>query len=474
MVLFIKKNIGIREDIHVICKMMKNMEKNKNIYKIDGSLNNRVTSKQPFNKYTYKQVEYEVSISMGVVIVYIDDDSINDNILSLLKDQFNDIDEDETGEVDFQPCVIDNYKSTNYTLLSQLKNNQRGTNIMYRFKSYHRTLTTSEMNIKRHREVQTKYVWHIYLVHKSKIQNDCRGYLEIAEYAINAPNQHYLKKSLSVIIYDGLNLFNVKSGTKQINYPSIKQYTLNTDNRFLNITIRIGTSYGLDYEILKCYYPEISEYPHKYGMKCDVINLCDYGIRRVNKDKMWYNQIEEEFDYENQEESERQIEDTGKPSFPNDICFITRAPLYNNIYLLKVGKKGHDNVYENMSYITINSFIYHRLYKNRSGVYTYTFNEYFTNMSGYSIIETYIVQYPRQEIDVIKNIPSDKINPFKKDIMLCISKNGGYSCDLNYNSYFYTVNIKKNIIYMGISNIHDTDILKHHNTNTIIFQCIMI
>ena len=85
---------------------------------------------------------------MGVVIIYIDDASISNNILSLLKEQFIDIgddgtDEDGTDEVGFQPCVIDNYKSTNYTLISRLENNPRGTNIMCRFKSYYRTLTTS-------------------------------------------------------------------------------------------------------------------------------------------------------------------------------------------------------------------------------------------------------------------------------------------------------------------------------------------
>ena len=56
--------------IQQICKTMINMEHNKHIYNSDGVENPPKLADKPFNIYTHKQVDYNISISVGVVIIY--------------------------------------------------------------------------------------------------------------------------------------------------------------------------------------------------------------------------------------------------------------------------------------------------------------------------------------------------------------------------------------------------------------------
>ena len=70
-------------------------------------------------------------------------------------------------------------------------------------------------------------------------------------------------------------------------------------------------------------------------------------------------------------------------------------------------------------------------------------------------------------------IPEKNISPLKREIMKSISVNGIYkNNDVNYT---YTADLQKNKIYIGIiNNIHDYDIMKFNNTNTILFQTILM
>ena len=66
-----------------------------------------------------------------------------------------------------------------------------------------------------------------------------------------------------------------------------------------------------------------------------------------------------------------------------------------------------------------------------------------------------------------------KIDPNKKEILKCISKNGSYMSipsDYSSDSKLYTIDIEKNIIYVGLREISAIHLTKYKNTNTIIFN----
>ena len=70
MVLIIKQRNSLTDEIDQICKMMINIENNQNVFNLQGLENNLATAKNPFNNYTYNQVDFNISVSMGAVIIY--------------------------------------------------------------------------------------------------------------------------------------------------------------------------------------------------------------------------------------------------------------------------------------------------------------------------------------------------------------------------------------------------------------------
>ena len=187
----------------------------------------------------------------------------------------------------------------------------------------------------------------------------------------------------------------------------------------------------------------------------------DCKVRRVIPTKKWYVHVKEPFDYDKQEEDEKNIEETGKPVFPNDICFVSGTPLYDKVCCLKIGKKTESG-YDNISNIFVHRFlIANRFSKGEC------FRDYFNKKTGYTVITISLVNYPRSSYDVVSKVPNTKINPKKKEIMECVCKYGSFTA----NGYLCTVNIEKNIIYAGCSGITAIELLNKPNPSVVLFHC---
>ena len=89
MVYIIKSVNGIESDIDSICKIMINTEQNKQIFNNDGTYN--VSKQVPFNCYTHKDIEFNITVSIGVIVIYssyevsnqVLDEKLNKSLLKL-------------------------------------------------------------------------------------------------------------------------------------------------------------------------------------------------------------------------------------------------------------------------------------------------------------------------------------------------------------------------------------------------------
>ncbi len=459
MVLFIKPITSVVDDMDVVCKMMINIEQNKNIFNINGTINTNV---KPFNNFIHQGINYEMTVSMGVLLLYIPPNIniIYRDIEQRLNHNFREniiFDDNETKV----PINTYSYNSTYYTLLTTKYTNEMN-NTAYR------RIINNFYDVKKACESGSKFVWLIQIIDKP--------YLQIPELSIKIPNKIHLMRSISTIIYDGTQLFNVTNGLHQLDYPSLSQYDMFKNNQILNETIHISQISGLDYEIAHCYDNNISKKPlfTSGSNEVKLVNLSRFSIRRPNPKKKWYQQLSEPFDFNEQEELEKNIKETGKPSFRNDVCFITGMPLYKKAYLLKVSYKNipnNSNKEKYSSYILVSLYAYHTITCNR-----YLIIDDYLRQKNIILIKTYTTNFNRSESDVIDMIPKKNISPLKREIMKSISFNGAYRENDNNNSdYIYTADVQKNKIYIGIiNNVNDFDIMKYNNTNTILFHTIFL
>ena len=472
MVFNIKGTSSLRDitslDIDLICKTMINIEKNKNIYNLRGSENPLPISNTPFNSYTHKQVEYNISASMGVLVIYTKESFTFNQLSNLMISKFLELGKD--FDVDL-PYTNNSSKSTYHTLVtiptSQLVSNTTSVNID---KSY-RKLTAFAYDIKRFCEAGSRFVWYVNII-------DTNPYLHIPEMSEYIPHNEYLMRSVSTIIYDGIDLFSIHTGNKQLDYPSLSQYKLFNDNRVVASNILISEVFGLDYEILTHYIKSYVDTTMKVTVSyrnivetkfCELVDYNTFEICRVDKNKTWHSQINNIFNYKVQEELEMNCNEIGKPSFPNNVCFITHIPLYQYVYILKIAKlRNPDDLFQHatdIKHIMISPLVYH------SYINGFMFIDYFKLMCKYIIMEVSISDYPKTELDIITEIPDDKIHPIKKDILQCISKNGCSMVSLpNFQKKLYTINLEKKIIYLGYINFVDSILCNNNLTNTILFN----
>jgi len=467
MVLFIKDSIP-EINIDLLCKMMLNIENNKNLYNINGAVNNNNISNRPFNYYTHNRVDYEINVSFGVVLFYTSDESINyPNIDKLLCESFKKLPNDMSKKA---PVKIGSYNSTCYTLLSKAPDASVAniTSSSSHGSSFRKIINTL-YDVRKCCESGSKFVWLIQIVN--------RKYLQVSELnSIPQTNEH-LSRSISTIIYDKLNLFNVSNGQKQLDYPSLNQYNMFKNNQILSEHICISNIFGLDYEIIKCYKPNITqEFIYNVYACYSYVDYNDIEIRRVNPEKKWSVQIVEPFDYKEQESLENDIEENGNHVFRNDICFITQAPLYKNVYVLKVAALINTNTCEiddnTISHVLITPYILHITFV--VGDKKHSFESYLKT-KNIMLLHVYMTNFPRSEIDAISLIPDKSISLLKRNIMSAISVSGAcYRKDMYSigSEVLYTADVNNNTIIIGCDNLYDFDIIKYRNTNTILFQVI--
>ena len=449
--------------------MMLNIEQNKTIYNANGNLNNANLAKKPFNQYVYNQIDNNMNVSIGIIVVYDNNSFVNpgtsNTIINSIKNKLAEIDQGNFNTK--RPISVQSYKSTHYTLLSKKPDNDRSTSTSAYGTSY-RKIIDNWYSIKKCCENGTAFVWLLYNIHPKNINN----YLHIAELTNQHLSNNYLSRSISTIIYDSKDVFNVSNMTKQLDYPSLNQYRMFNQNQILDQKIYISQIFGLDYEIMNHYDTSNFVMYHENGNKLETIKSVkceDFKIRRRDPKKIWYKQLAMSYNYDEQEQAEQNIDESGKPSFPNNICFITGTPLYQNAYLLHLKHKElKENIsqgknQEKTSYILISQCLFYCLIKDSK--YDLSFNMTLS-VQNLKLLDQYIVNFDRTEYEVIKMIPDKSISPLKRDIMLSISKNGCYRS----KDILYTINLEKNIIYVGLTKFYDSDIIKYQNTNTILFH----
>jgi len=468
MVLIFKKHTGLQGDIANMCKMMLNVENNTNLYKLNGTKNSGKVSKEPYNYYTNQGITYDIDVSIGVVLIYVS----NGNQLNIqtVKNDFK-CEFAKLKIVDEKrvPICIGSSNSSTYTLLSKKPESFNVINSVDIYIRSYRKFICNDHDIDRCVAAGTKFTWLIKIVDIA--------YLYIPELCDSVMQHEYLSKSISTIIYDGINLLDMKHGAKQLDYPSVIQYKSFNKKKILVEPIHITHLYGLDYEIMSHYFPNITKSfvmcssLHNNHHPIEKKNYTDFEIRRRNPMKKWYRQLSELYDYKTQEELELTSSEIGKEPYPLGVCFITGMPLYKNAYVLKVShcdsKSGDDEkntgiTRDNSSYIMVGSFILHTYIKKNNMSCRI---QHYMGLCGVKIIDCYLTNYDRCETDVIMNLP---ISQVKKDIMSTISINGIH----NVNDHrIITCNVEKNIIYCGFKDyINDIDIIKYMGTDTVIFR----
>lgn len=458
MVIFIKEESNT-VDIDKICKIMLNVENNSTIFDNDGNLI-PIDSRKSFNNYEINEVEYDITVSIGFILLYLPIDNrltvrnIIENIITKINalERVFDI---RTINMD-RPVNIGTYKCTTYTYLGKNLSMADFDDTGYR------NIIHDKHALRDVCKNKFGFTWFIKII----VKND--KYLKLHELCNLMPTQENLMKSLSTIIYDNRQLFNVDTIQKQIDYPKLSQYNMFINGQILKDTIHISPIYGLSYEILKCYIPDVKwNYINIYREKIK-LDTC-HKIKRRDPNKKWFKQLQTPFDFTEQESMAYKYQKSGKIPFSNDVCFVTGAPLFNNILLLKV---VYNNDVTTETHILINANTYNA---------KFIVNNKYDNLHKYfiskkiMIISEHIIAYNRNESDAIDLIPKNLIDPLKKDIMESISINGIHRKIFGYynQSHLYTINIKKNKIYLGFERIYDYHILKYQNTNTILFNVVL-
>jgi hypothetical protein len=251
------------------------------------------------------------------------------------------------------------------------------------------------------------------------------------------------------------------TGNKQMNYPRLNQYI---HNNILIGSVEIDNDTGILYEVMAYFGVNNDTYFHDMLYKKHQFICYDKcHVRRINIDKPWFIQLNDIFNYEQQEILEKSSKSIGKKPFPKDICFITRVPLYDRFFIFTVGKKEKSTIV-NKHKIAISPIALYKKYKHKGR--NIPIIDFITIVTNYIVLSVEISSITRNLCDVINMIPNDKISEQKRKLLLCIHKNGIY---LNNNVYI-TLNMEDNILYVGSSNIYDIDIIKYKKTNVRLFN----
>ena len=458
MVYFIKSTYSFGRNASKIAKTMINIEQNKHVFNADGQL---INDPRPFNIYTCNNVEYDISISSGIIKIYTDDIISPQMCVNLLITEFLSINYDMSRDVDM--IKFYEHKNNNHITLSKPYSVLYGTTTNVVGTSY-RKLVMQYNDIKKCKDNGSKFVWFI-----STYVNQQN--LNIPELSSTIPQKEFLMQSVSTIIYDQINLFNVACDTKQLDYPCAIQYNILSQKRLIESVVTIGANFGLAYEIINCYTKlKISRKNFLcHNPKLKFIDYNSVKIKRVDESKDWSVHIREPFDFESQEKLELQSEEIGKPAFPVDICFISRVPLYKHVYVVKVGLKNNTNQYTNITHILVSPSVYGSMIDDDVSSKSINFVKYFNNKTNYSIIDTYIAKFPRTEINAISLIPRDKISDERRNLLRCISLNGCLYYNDCFPKHLIAVDREKKLMYIGYKDIYDTLIVEYMNTNTILF-----
>ncbi len=372
MVVIIKGN-SQDDDVDRIAKTMINIESGKYLYRI----NNEPTTMVKFNKYKTRSVEIDCIVVKGIIIVTGTTDIAN--LVSCLKTRCSNLQPDK---INYMKCV------NNTTITTNEKRYSRSI-FHFRCSSY-----------------GNEFIWCVH-----SIQNRDSNELFIAEYS-NKLNHDYLNRSISCIIYDNNNTYNTFNYVKQLNYPSITQYTAYINKKMTTEFLYESTLKNIvSYNILYSYEKNSGITCRRITSKVEYVDKFDeLKIRRVNLKKKWYDELKKKYDYDEQEQVESLCEEIGKPEFPNDVCFVTHSPLYNCACALYLQNESKEQCIILVSPHIVDSEINGEL-----------FTDVLKRLAGFDIVKKTIVKINKTAVDVINTM---NISPVKKKILTGISKYG--------------------------------------------------
>jgi archaellin len=470
MVVFHKLTELTNANVEALCKVMVNIESNAHIYNDAGE---RINSKLPFNCYKFQSVEYNIDVSIGFIkCPYATATSLRNAVVNYFNINT------QMRSTNKHPQNIIANKTTDYTLITNDPAPLRTRSILSHNcdRTTYRSIIDDVRDINKTITKGARFVW--VFPNRTEYTYNATS-IVIPEMSLNHnSSSEYLMASISTIITN--DLYNV-SNTKQIDYPNIAQYRMYDEYRLMIGNIKISQLHGLMFEIMDNYV-DYSYVVISITSVSDSIDLKQVKAMRRNPDKEWYNQINDVFDYDKQEEDERNIDETGKPAFPLNVCFITQAPLYNKAYVIKCHKQqtsavttSTEPVVETESKnndpisIIVSDAIYRIIHINNKS--KRSFKPYFETKTKFTIDRIYQCNIDATELDAINKLD---IDPLKKEIMLSINQYG--MCCEQGNHYYhtsitcYTLNLALNKIYVGKTNkIGDTDVNTYYNTNTTLF-----
>lgn len=463
----------ISANLYIVASQMLNIEYNKYIFDINGvPINPDKQHQTPFNEYTYKRVDFNILPNRGVIIIYSKTkfktrkSALETIITTFLRKNIQKLEKSIAGKTRIQPITTRDASSTQHCIIETSINPN----------------TTNKRHIGPYNSLSSRtFTWEIEIVDSDSY------YLNVPEMNSVKYTESYLYKSISTIILDIENIFNMSNGQKQLNYPSLGQYNMYDNDQVIQDEIIICDIKGIYTEIINCFTDKkivganmilnTSTYYRHITIFNNIseISYNDVKARRINPNKPWYIQINDEYDYDKQEKEEENSDESGKPPFYNNRCYLSQLPLFDEVYVLKVKAKNKNSI---PFHIFITPYIYQKLYSSKKnvdpfylttsdGVIGTNFIQYFELMCDCEIKAVYRTKFPRTALDVISIIP-DTVCKKKKYLLYTIEKFG--ICVKNGDCVIF--NPETNVIYRGHKNIYDGEMLMYNKTKTILFKCI--
>jgi hypothetical protein len=265
--------------------------------------------------------------------------------------------------------------------------------------------------------------------------------------------------------------------TKQLNYPALDQYNMFRANQIVRDPIYISWLGGLHFEL---YYQFTKSPPRIYDKAWPDMFSEDalpepLRLKRLNPDRPYLEQLAEPFDYDKQEEEELMVEE-GKAPFPNDVCFITKIPIYQDFYVGTIANATHEFD------IALSPAAVHTNYAGKSGDISVI--SHIASNPALTLVRFRRSVHPRSFLEVLDMLD---IDPVKKNIMRCMELYGSYSDlkDMANRSnmptrypltarQYYVVDKTTRQIYLGLSGISDGHVVMYQNTPTILFRVINV
>jgi hypothetical protein len=481
MVLIIKAKDNQIDDYRRIAAQMINMETNQSVYDSDGKelyTDSKRTRRPKFNIYSKNSVEFEFTLTTGTVILYLKPSSsyktdehaelISEEIQKLtLPENFTETISNESGNYTAAKTNI----LTKTTLLNNHPNRSR----------HYRQIVTDPYYMKRVLENnKTQFVW---LITTKREPQFLGSSLFIPELDPSIPSETYLNKSICTIVYDDIDMLNVRGLKKQLNYPSLKQYTMFSKNQILEEPIYLSWTGGLRYEIYyqftgrQAIFNNITLEHEKLifrPIKPD-LEFKNVELKRLNPEKSWKEQLQETFDYKKQEINEITSTEENKPKFLNDVCFISKIPLWDKFYVIKI--KNNTCVFD----IALAPSVVHSIIFLDDMRLDFK-DQLITSGDHITMLGLRICSHPRTFFQVL-DLLTNRISPVKKNIMRCMELYGAYSkkndvgnkiLNSGWARNYYVMDNNTKQMYVGVCACNDTHLTLYQKTNTILFRVIVI